>query len=176
MQPFTSATSGGTVKPLYMLLTGIREAAKALCVLLFIYIVFAILLQVFGRYFANYVDLSIEWTEESARFAQVWLILLGSGIAMRERMHVSVDILLKLLPQSIQKIMVALTSVMAFGFLYIAITHSFRLIRIGAMQTSPALDLPMHWVFLALPVGLGYFALEFAIATILRLREKGENI
>lgn len=164
------------MKPLYMLLTGIREAAKALCVVLFIYIVFAILLQVFGRYFANYVNLSIEWTEESARFAQVWLILLGSGIAMRERMHVSVDIVLKLLPVAVQKVMIVLTSIMALGFLYIAINHSFRLIKIGAMQTSPALDMPMNWVFLALPIGLGYFALEFTLATISRLRDKGDDI
>lgn len=164
------------MKQLYLLLSGVRAAAKVLCVLLFCYIVFAILLQVFGRYFASYVDLSIEWTEESARFAQVWLILLGSGIAMRERMHVSVDILLKYLPQAVQRVMIVITSVIALGFLYIAFTNSFRLIKIGAMQTSPALSMPMSWVFIAIPIGLGYFALEFVLATITRLRDKGEVI
>ena len=55
----------------------------------------AVLAQVFGRYVFNY---SISWTEETAKFAQIWVVLMGAGITMRRGLHVAVDVLAAMLP------------------------------------------------------------------------------
>jgi hypothetical protein len=54
----------------------------------------AVLVQVVGRYFA----FSIDWAAESATLAQVWMVLLAAGLAMRDELHVRVDALLNALP------------------------------------------------------------------------------
>ena len=43
---------------------------------------------------------------------------------------------------------------------------SFGLLSIGMIVKSPALRIPLAWPYAALPVGIAYFMLEFAIATI----------
>jgi len=73
----------------------IRVVASVVVVLCFVYMTVAVLAQVFGRYVFNY---SISWTEETARFAQIWVVFIGAGITMRFGWHVSVDVLAAMLP------------------------------------------------------------------------------
>jgi TRAP-type C4-dicarboxylate transport system permease small subunit len=126
----------------------------------------AILAQVVGRYLSTWFDFSIAWTEESATFAQIWMILLASGVAMQRKMHVGVDLLMNALPPSGQKILTILTGSACLFFLYIAVKNSFSLIAVGHIQTSSALQMPMWIVYWAMPIGLTYFGLEFFLSLI----------
>jgi TRAP-type C4-dicarboxylate transport system permease small subunit len=58
-------------------------------------------------------------------------------------------------------------------FLFQAIMGSLALIDIGRIQSSPVLRLPMWIPYLSLPVGLGYFGLEFLLAMATRWRNPG---
>jgi C4-dicarboxylate transporter DctQ subunit len=51
-------------------------------------------------------------------------------------------------------------------FLLVVITGSMSLIAIGMIVKSAALRLPMAVPYFALPIGMSYFLLEFAIATL----------
>ena len=75
---------------LWRLVKAIRVLAAAVVVACFAYMTLAVLSQVFGRYLFNY---SISWTEETAKFAQIWVVFIGAGIAMRRGWHVAVDVL-----------------------------------------------------------------------------------
>lgn len=68
-----------------------RLIAKTGIVITLSYMVIAILLQILGRYLPN--DMDISWTEESARFAQLWMVFFGAGVAMQRNLHVGVDVL-----------------------------------------------------------------------------------
>lgn len=153
------------------ILNGLRAGIRVVAALLFAYMLFAILTQVVGRYLADYIDFTIDWTEETARFAQIWMILLGAGIAMKNKMHVGVDILMTHLPLAARKVLLVATSVCCLGFLYIAASNSFRLIAVGRIQTSSAAGIPMSLVYWAMPIGLAYFGLEFILAQLSTLRE-----
>lgn len=144
-------------------LKSLRWFVAILIVLFFAYMTVAVLAQVFGRYLFNY---SIGWAAETATFAQIWMIFLGAGLAMQQRLHVGVDILYAVLPRMLQRLVAAAILCAGLWFLWVAANGSLRLIQIGFMQTSPVLKMPMWAPYLALPVGLGYFALEFAIAYI----------
>ena len=67
------------------------------------YMAVAVLIQVVGRYVFNY---SIDWAAETATFAQIWMILLAAGLAMRTNLHVSVDALTNILPVPILRFLI----------------------------------------------------------------------
>lgn len=144
----------------------LRRIVDVAVLALLAYMACAILAQVVGRYFFNY---SIAWSEETATFAQVWLTLLGAGVAMRYNQHVGVDFLILKAPPAIQRIVSCAAFLLGMWFLGVVVVGSLSMVSIGLMVKSPALQLPMAIPYSALPVGFGYFLIEFAIATLPRV-------
>lgn len=136
------------------------------------YMGFAIMAQVIGRYFFNY---SIAWSEETATFAQAWLTLLGAGVAMRYNQHVGVDFLILKAPLGVQRVFNGLAFLLGVWFLGVVVVGSLSMLSIGMMVKSPALRLPMAIPYAALPVGFGYFLIEFAISTLPRVLRPGAS-
>jgi len=134
------------------------------------YMALAILAQVVGRYFFNY---SIAWSEETATFAQVWLTLLGAGVAMRYNQHVGVDFLILKAPVGVQRIVNGVAFLLGIWFLGVVVVGSLSMLSIGLMVKSPALRLPMAIPYSALPAGFAYFLIEFAITTLPRVLRPG---
>ena len=64
---------------------------KILLTLLMLLMIVPVLLQILSRYsgiFPRYI-----WTEEVARFCFVWIVMIGSMIAVRDETHFKVDLL-----------------------------------------------------------------------------------
>lgn len=141
----------------------LRRTIDLIAGLLFIYMSVAIMAQIFGRYVFGY---SIAGTEETAVFAQVWLVLLGAGIAMRNRQHVGVDVLIRRAPERVQQLARLASFALGMWFLGVVFVGSFSLLAIGMMVQSAALRLPMAIPYAALPIGMAYFMIEFAIASL----------
>lgn len=139
---------------------GIRAVVSALVLLFFAYMLLAVLVQVVGRYFA----FSIDWAAETAILAQVWMVLLAAGLAMRDRLHVRVDALLNVLPPALTQILTVLVTLVCLWFLSLTIEGSLALIEVGRIESSPVLGVPMWIAYLCLPLGLAYFALELLLA------------
>jgi TRAP-type C4-dicarboxylate transport system permease small subunit len=145
------------------LTAGIRLIVTWLVIGFFSYMGIAVLVQVIGRYFFNF---SIDWAAESATFAQVWMILLAAGLAMRRNLHVSVDVLVSFLPESVLRFLTLAIAIPCLWFLWHAIAGSMALIDIGRIQTSPVLQIPMWIPYLSLPLGLAYFGLELILVLV----------
>ena len=145
-----------------------RLIAKAGIVITLSYMVIVILLQIFGRYMSNNMDIS--WTEESARFAQLWMVFFGAGIAMQRNLHVGVDVLTGVLKGTGRKIIVVLCGIFAVVFLIVAIYGSFDLIAVGGLQISAALNIPMSYVYFIIPIGLFYWLIEYIVFTAKQLK------
>jgi TRAP-type C4-dicarboxylate transport system permease small subunit len=148
------------------IIKGVRATVAGVVILCFVYMTLAVLAQVFGRYVFNY---SISWTEETARFAQIWVVLVGAGITMRRGLHVAVDALPAMLPLRPAR---ALSIVVAAGglwFLGVVVYGSVALIELGWMlERSPVLLIPMWIIYLCLPIGALYFAFEMVMSVIER--------
>jgi TRAP-type C4-dicarboxylate transport system permease small subunit len=144
-------------------LTGLRTAVDCCTIALFAYMTGAIFAQVIGRYVFNF---SIAGAEETATFAQIWMVLCGAGIAMRRGQHVGIDVLIVRCPLLVQRIVLVTSTVLGLWFLWILFWGSFRLIQVGSLMRSPAMQWPMSIPYLALPFGAAYFALELALAFV----------
>ena len=143
---------------------GLRFIAATIVVVCFAYMTIAVLAQVFGRYLFNY---SISWTEETARFAQIWVVFLGAGIAMRRGWHVAVDALPSMLPLGPARAVSVLLAVGCIGFLGIVVFGSLPLIELGWMfERSPVLQVPMWAIYLCIPLGAFYFAFEIVLSVV----------
>ena len=148
------------------IVAGVRLAVAVLVVACFAYMTLAVLAQVFGRYVFNY---SISWTEETARYAQIWVVLMGAGIAMRRGLHVAVDALAAMLPLGWARALSILIAAGALWFLGVVVYGSLPLIELGWLfETSPVLQLPMWVIYLSLPLGAVYFAVELVARVVER--------
>ena len=131
--------------------------------------VLAVCDQVLGRYIFSY---KLGAAAETATFAQIWMILLASGIAMKKNMHVGVDILLRKLNVKAQKIVVTASTIIIMTFLIMVLKGSVQLIIVGAQSTSPAISIPMWIPYLSVPIGIVYIMLELIILTFNKLKQK----
>ncbi|MER2089760.1 MAG: TRAP transporter small permease [Sporosarcina sp.] len=111
-----------------------------------------IFVQVISRYvFGN----SVTWTEEASRYLFIWLIFLTIGIGFKENKHISIDIILDLCPPIVQKIMKQIVYTLVFSLSIFFVYEGYILVQqmMSFGQTSANMQIPMWFVYLALPVG-----------------------
>lgn len=133
-----------------MLLEGYYRLLKWLLTLLMIVLIVPVSLQILSRY-TGIIPRFI-WTEEIARFCFVWIILIGSMIAVRDNTHFTVDLLPQAqssLLQLLSKLFVHLAiTVMAVSFLIWG--YDFGVL--GSRQQSEISGLPMLAIYIAWPI------------------------
>lgn len=108
-----------------------------------------VLLQVLSRFIPiipRYI-----WTEEIARFAFIWIILIGSSIAVRDKTHFHVDILPKFSPRREHLLRITLLILMLL-FALVFVVGGFQFARFGATQSSEISGLPMLTIYIAWPL------------------------
>lgn len=143
----------------------LRRLVSAVVIGLFCVMMTAVLVQVAGRYVFNY---SIAQASEIATFSQIWLVLLGAGVAIAKSQHVAIDMVPAALPLPWARVALVAIALVVFTFLCVLSYGSLPLLRMGAFQTSPALRIQMEYIYLCLPVGAGYMSLELLLSVIQR--------
>lgn len=119
----------------------------------------AVFLQVVLRYMGW---AAIDGLEEVPRYLFVWLIVIGAASAMQRNEHTALDYVVERLGPRARALTVATTTAVGiFLFLYL-IKLSFVLVPNAQLQTSAGLDLPLGYVFAAIPVGAALIILPMA--------------
>jgi TRAP-type C4-dicarboxylate transport system permease small subunit len=123
---------------------------KIIITLLLAFMLVPVSIQIASR-FTGLVPLYI-WTEEVARFCFVWIIMIGSTIAVRDGTHFDVD----LLPhpktkrdEGISKLIVHVSmTLMAIVFVWYGVDFA----RFGAMQMSEMSGINMLSIYISFPL------------------------
>ncbi len=138
------------MKTIDWILEKIEDYLSVICFSLMSIIV---LVAVFLRYVLFY---PFPWGEEAARYLMVWGIFLGISIGVRKKAHLGVEAFIYRLPANmIKKAMFVSQLIMMAGYLWFAYLSFELVLRIKATgQTSAAMQLPMYYIYAALPVGL----------------------
>ena len=122
-----------------------------------------IVAQVFFRYVLNN---SLSWSEELARYLFIWTIYIGISYGVKMDKHVAVDAVYSYMPKGVKKyyamIAYALFLLFAVAIVYYGVTVVGMQISSG--QVSPAMGLPMQYVYVAPVVGM--------VLTVIRLVQK----
>lgn len=115
----------------------------------------AITAVAFAQVFMRYVMSDpIIWSEEVARYLFVWITLIGAAAGVRLHAHFGLDILRRYAPP-LRQALGAATMLVVAGFLGLLLYTGIVETRQAALQLSPALQVRMHWAYLAVPVGAG---------------------
>lgn len=136
---------------------------KMLCVVFLALMSIIIVLQVFFRYVLNN---SLSWSEELARYLFIWMIYVGISYGVKLDKHICVDAVYTFMPKGIKR-GYAIVAYLLFLIFAVAIIYYGILVvgmQITSGQVSPAMGLPMQYVYVAPVVGM--------ILTVIRLVQK----
>lgn len=100
--------------------------------------------MVFSNVVLRYVfNSGITVSEELSRFCFLWLIFVGSVVAMRERGHLGVDSLIARLPRSGKVLFVLVSNALMLWVCYLFFVGSWRQTVVGWGTLKPATGIPM---------------------------------
>ncbi|KUO48813.1 MAG: hypothetical protein APF76_18200 [Desulfitibacter sp. BRH_c19] len=109
----------------------------------------AVFLQILFRYLLN---APLYWTEELSRYLMIWIVYLGSSVGIKRGAHVGFSYFVNLVGPKIANwfYMMSFLGIAAFC---VNITYYGLIVALRNMkQLSPALQLPIGFVYMALPV------------------------
>lgn len=117
------------------------------------------------------------WTDELSRYISIAAIFFGASLGIVKGAHVGVEVFVKLLPQSLQAVCARLASLICTAFMgvmaYYGFIYFLRLFKTG--QVTPALQFPLCYAFLAVPVGCSLMCAHFLIQLLLTEETEGQN-
>ena len=131
-------------------LAGYHRLLKAMLTVLMGLLILPVTLQVLSRYtgvIPRYI-----WTEEAARFCFVWIIMIGSMVAVRDRSHFDLD----LLPTPKTPRQKGLAGLVVHGLMMVLalvfIRYGYDFAKFGAIQTSEMSGINMLTIYIACPL------------------------
>jgi len=130
----------------------INRVIEFVLILIFGLLVLDVLWQVFGRYV---LGRSFSFTEEFARFALIWLSILGAAYLNGKREHLSMDFLLrKLEPAALSKRMRIIEILMFVFALVVMVIGGGNLVytTLYLGQVSPAMHVSLGYVYSIVPI------------------------
>lgn len=132
------------------LLESYHRLLKALLTILMGLMIVPVSLQVLSRY-TGFIPRYI-WTEEAARFCFVWIIMIGSMIAVRDRAHFEVDLLPH--PKTPRQKGIA-GLIVHGGMMLMALVfawYGYDFAKFGAIQNSEMSGINMLSIYISFPL------------------------
>ena len=119
----------------------------------------AVFLQVVLRYvFAT----GIEGLDEAPRYLFVWLVMIGGAAAMYRLEHTALDYFRLRLPSRLRALADVVTLGAGIALFLSLVRTSFVLVPNSQLQVSAGLNLPLGYVYAAVPAGAVLFLLPMA--------------
>lgn len=151
------------------------EAEKVTCAVLMFVVLTVTLWGVFERFVLR---AGFGWSDEVARYVNVYCIFLGACLGVVKSAHVGVDVFVRLIPARHQKALGVIAYTLSAAFCAaIAFTGYSYFLRLHASnQISAALQIPICWVFFAVPLGCGLMCLHYILRLALGDIEVPEEV
>ncbi|WP_242158649.1 TRAP transporter small permease [Aestuariivivens sediminis] len=127
-----------------------------------------VLWQVFTRFI---VGTPSSFTDELARYLMIWLGILGAAYVSGRNMHVAIDVLPQRAGTATQRKLKFIVYVLIIIFAILAmVIGGSRLVYITYVldQQSPALQIPLALVYLAIPLS-GLLIIFYKVSDILNM-------
>ncbi len=132
-------------------------------------------LMIFVQVLARYVFKSpLAWSEEGARFLFIWMTFIAGYVGARKGQHIGVELIQNLFPAWMKKIMQAISDLLSVGFFVMVLYYCVMQWTKLSAQTSPALKLPMSFVYLGMMIGCLGMAASYLAHACTILKKKGE--
>lgn len=126
----------------------VNDWSEKLLFVLMVAMIFFTTIQVVFRVFFT----ALSWTEEITCFLLVYATLVGTAVAFKRGSHIAVTFITQLLPGAGQKTVFVIIQLLGIAFFLVMAVYGALLVKTESLQTSPALMIPMSWVYFVFPV------------------------
>lgn len=146
----------------------LKNPEEAVAAFLIVITTILVLTNVFFRYFLNK---GIYWSEEVATNCFVWAIFIGSAGAYRNGTQLGIDMLVNMLPRTLQKVVKMMVQLVLFAvnayILYLACIYVDKTHKIA----TSVLGISSAWVSSSLIVGFGLTTLYTVLHLLKMMRD-----
>ncbi len=140
---------------------------------LLVSIMVALCVDIFIGVYTRYVmGEATYWHEEVARFLFIWMAFLGAAVAVRRRMHYVVHLIVDRFGGGGKYLTSIFCWLLVMGFSVFLLIQGLKVMEGVSVQVSPALELNLSWVFLAVPVN-GVLSFIYAGEHLWRVARSG---
>jgi TRAP-type C4-dicarboxylate transport system permease small subunit len=116
---------------------------EVVCTLFFIVMAVVLFIQTVARVFG----ISFFWAEELARYSMVWIVFLGSTVAVYQGSHTNIGVFVNLFPARARRYMEALSSLACAAVIGIIAYTGIIVFKVAMMGKSSAMEIPLGYVF-----------------------------
>jgi TRAP-type C4-dicarboxylate transport system permease small subunit len=146
-----------------------RYTTETIVVLLMAVMVGTVILQVYCRFVLGN---PLSWSEELARYAFVWITFLGAAVAYRHGSHIIVETIVVLLPRRAQVALAWLVDALMVACLLVLLVQGLNIVQVNSNVEATMLEIPMSWVYGAVPVSAAIMLAYQVERTVRRLQGK----
>ncbi|TQR15537.1 TRAP transporter small permease [Psychrobacillus soli] len=132
-------------------------------------IVFFQIMQVVFRYI---LSSPIGWVDEYSRFLFIWMIMIGSAVAVQKIAHFNVEFLVEKFNLRIQWLTNVVVTILSSSFVIILIVAGFRYLVDMKGKVSSATGVPIEILNFAIPVGFTLMAMHLLFNIILKNKKE----
>jgi TRAP-type transport system small permease protein len=103
---------------------------------------------VFGNVVLRYAfNSGITWSEEMSRFLFVWMVFLGAIGALKDNMHLGVDVVVNALPVKLKKAAFVISNLLVLYVLWLLLVGSWKMTVLNMNSSAPATGLPLSYMY-----------------------------
>lgn len=143
------------------ILKGLQQIENWTIIITFAIMVIACFIQVVNR---NIFKIPVTGFEEAAKYAMIYMVMLGTEMGLRDGTQVAVTAVVDKLHGTARKAVQVIAKVIVIGFSAFLLTESWAMVlkQIQIGQLSPGLRMPMAVPYAAMPIA-------FALITIIQI-------
>ncbi len=141
----------------------VEKLVRWIVIFLMLVMTVTVSLQIVFRYCFN---IPLGWSEEMARFSFVWVSFFGASALMRVREHINVTVFVDNFPPRLKAVCILLANLCALICVYFFLVGGIALTTNEWAQLAPAMQIPMGWVYVVIPISAVLMAIWIVIQTI----------
>ncbi len=111
--------------------------------------ILVLFIQIIAR---TFFDTAFAWVEEVARYLFVFFIFGGTAQAFKHGLFISVNVINGFLPERGKKVLDIVMYILTIVFFVYVSYLGYKLFSNSKGQLTPALQVPIRWVYLTFPV------------------------
>ncbi|MDT8328277.1 MAG: TRAP transporter small permease [Roseovarius sp.] len=147
-----------------------KNAERWALLVFYVMLVVTMAVEVLRREIFSYSSI---WGEEVVRYSFIYLVWIGAAIAVKDRAHIRIDVLLHYLGPRMRALIYIFGDLVMFGVAVIALYWSLETVHVSAKfgSVSHGLRVSMVWFLMAIPVGFALMILRLIQSLLRDLRD-----
>ena len=144
---------GMAMRGVWSVFTGLNDilytVIKIFCAVFLTGLIVTVFIQVFGRYVLR---TSTPWSEETAIYCFIWMVLMGSALGVRDHSHLVADLLPESMGPFLDKLVLSFTHVTTAILAVVFAWFGYEYAILSLTRYSDTMGFPMFYINVSVPV------------------------